>query len=104
MKTDIEHNYSSMHMFYSHLISFMQLGGMNSFLLSEVTRSIPLFSNIPTLIIGMDVSHGSPYQLNVPSIAAVWYSFTSTVAIKFDINHKRKILSLYFSITFYDYL
>ncbi|WJX30546.1 hypothetical protein P8452_19072 [Trifolium repens] len=48
-----------------------KLGGMNSFLLSEVTRSIPLFSNIPTLIIGMDVSHGSPYQLNVPSIAAV---------------------------------
>ncbi|MCI02563.1 protein argonaute 4a-like, partial [Trifolium medium] len=33
--------------------------------------SIPLFSNIPTLVIGMDVSHGSPHQLNVPSIAAV---------------------------------
>jgi hypothetical protein len=91
-------------MFYSRLISFVQLGGMNSFLLSEVTRSIPLFSNIPTLIIGMDVSHGSPYQLNVPSIAAVWYSFTSAVAIKFDINYKRRIFSLYFSITFYDYL
>ncbi|GAU16404.1 hypothetical protein TSUD_117530 [Trifolium subterraneum] len=48
-----------------------KLGGINSLLLSEVSRSIPLFSNIPTLVIGMDVSHGSSHQLNVPSIAAV---------------------------------
>ncbi|XP_058725902.1 protein argonaute 4A-like [Vicia villosa] len=48
-----------------------KLGGMNFLLLSEIERSIPLFSNIPTLVIGMDVSHGSPYQLNVPSVVAV---------------------------------
>ncbi|MCI26094.1 protein argonaute 4-like, partial [Trifolium medium] len=44
---------------------------MNSFLLTESQHSIPLVSNIPTLIIGMDVSHGSPGQSDVPSIAAV---------------------------------
>lgn len=51
----------------------MQLGGMNSFLLTECERSIPLVSDKPTLIIGIDVSHGSPGQPNMPSIAAVWY-------------------------------
>ncbi|WJX36418.1 Protein argonaute 4A [Trifolium repens] len=48
-----------------------KLGGMNSFLLTESQHSIPLVSNVPTLIIGMDVSHGSPGQSDVPSIAAV---------------------------------
>jgi len=33
--------------------------------------SIPLVSGSPTIIIGMDVSHGSPGQSDVPSIAAV---------------------------------
>jgi hypothetical protein len=61
--------------FYSRLICFIQLGGMNSFLLSEFEHSIPLFSKIPTLVIGMDVSHGSQGQSEAPSIAAVWYNF-----------------------------
>ncbi|KAK2376197.1 protein argonaute [Trifolium repens] len=62
-----------MTMFYPHLIASMQLGGMNSFLLTESQHSIPLVSNIPTSIIGMDISHGSPGQSDVPSIAAVWH-------------------------------
>ncbi|CAK8568369.1 unnamed protein product [Lathyrus sativus] len=49
----------------------VKLGGMNFRLLTEIERSIPVFSNIPTMVIGMDVSHGSPYQLDVPSIVAV---------------------------------
>jgi len=61
--------------FYSRLIYFIQLGGMNSFLLTEFEHSIPLFSKIPTLVIGMDVSHGSQGQSEAPSIAAVWYNF-----------------------------
>lgn len=37
----------------------------------EHSPSIPLVSKVPTIIIGMDVSHGSPGQSDVPSIAAV---------------------------------
>ena len=33
--------------------------------------NIPLVSGSPTIILGMDVSHGSPGQSDVPSIAAV---------------------------------
>ncbi|KAG8363748.1 hypothetical protein BUALT_Bualt19G0054500 [Buddleja alternifolia] len=47
------------------------LGGINSFLTIERNSSIPLVSKVPTLIIGMDVSHGSPGRSDVPSIAAV---------------------------------
>lgn len=61
--------------FYFRLTYFMQLGGMNSFLLTEFKHSIPLFSKIPTLVIGMDVSHGSQGQSEALSIAAVWYNF-----------------------------
>ncbi|XP_077248856.1 protein argonaute 4A-like [Tasmannia lanceolata] len=48
-----------------------KLGGMNSLLAVEQSPSIPLISKIPTIILGMDVSHGSPGQSDVPSIAAV---------------------------------
>nr|GMD40226.1 protein argonaute 4A-like [Ipomoea batatas] len=48
-----------------------KLGGMNSLLAVEYTPSIPMVSKVPTLIIGMDVSHGSPGRADVPSIAAV---------------------------------
>ncbi|KAL4281556.1 hypothetical protein GQ457_03G044040 [Hibiscus cannabinus] len=46
-----------------------KLGGLNSMLTIE--RSIPMISKVPTIILGMDVSHGSPGQSDVPSIAAV---------------------------------
>jgi hypothetical protein len=48
-----------------------QLGGMNSLLQIETSPAIPLVSKVPTIILGMDVSHGSPGQSDVPSIAAV---------------------------------
>lgn len=48
-----------------------KLGGLNSMLAIEHSPSIPLVSKVPTIIIGMDVSHGSPGQFDVPSIAAV---------------------------------
>ncbi|KAJ6293830.1 hypothetical protein OIU76_021989 [Salix suchowensis] len=44
---------------------------MNSLLSTEHAPSIPLVSKRPTLILGMDVSHGSPGHSDVPSIAAV---------------------------------
>lgn len=37
----------------------------------EQSPSIPIVSKAPTIILGMDVSHGSPGQSDVPSIAAV---------------------------------
>ncbi|GMI81835.1 OVEREXPRESSOR OF CATIONIC PEROXIDASE 11, ARGONAUTE 4 [Hibiscus trionum] len=46
-----------------------KLGGLNSMLTIE--RTIPIVSKLPTIILGMDVSHGSPGQSDVPSIAAV---------------------------------
>ncbi|XWS74255.1 hypothetical protein CRYUN_Cryun02cG0199900 [Craigia yunnanensis] len=48
-----------------------KLGGLNSMLAIEQTPSIPVVSKVPTIILGMDVSHGSPGQSDVPSIAAV---------------------------------
>lgn len=52
--------------------SLKQLGGINSFLNIERSQAIPLVSNTPTIILGMDVSHGSPGQSDIPSIAAVY--------------------------------
>ncbi|XP_059312360.1 protein argonaute 4A-like [Lycium ferocissimum] len=49
----------------------LQLGGMNSFLTMELAPVLPQISKVPTIIIGMDVSHGSPGRADVPSIAAV---------------------------------
>ncbi|KAK6928957.1 Protein argonaute, N-terminal, partial [Dillenia turbinata] len=46
-----------------------KLGGMNSFLSCEQT--IPIVSDVPTMILGMDIWHGSAGQSNLPSIAAV---------------------------------
>ncbi|CAN0897082.1 Protein argonaute 16, partial [Linum grandiflorum] len=48
-----------------------KLGGVNSMLEIELSRRIPLITEVPTMIIGMDVSHGSPGRSDVPSIAAV---------------------------------
>lgn len=48
-----------------------KLGGLNSMLTVEHSPAIPMVSKVPTIIIGMDVSHGSPGQSDVPSIAAV---------------------------------
>ncbi|GAB2285147.1 Protein argonaute-4 [Dionaea muscipula] len=48
-----------------------KLGGLNSLLGVEQNPSIPMVSKVPTLILGMDVSHGSPGHSDVPSIAAV---------------------------------
>ncbi|KAI4305845.1 hypothetical protein L6164_029185 [Bauhinia variegata] len=48
-----------------------KLGGLNSLLSVEHSPSIPVVSKAPTIILGMDVSHGSPGQSDIPSIAAV---------------------------------
>lgn len=40
----------------------------------ERTPAFTVISKVPTIILGMDVSHGSPGQSDVPSIAAVIYS------------------------------
>ncbi|KAL2322215.1 hypothetical protein Fmac_026594 [Flemingia macrophylla] len=48
-----------------------KLGGLNSLLGVENSPSLPVVSKAPTLILGMDVSHGSPGQTDIPSIAAV---------------------------------
>ncbi|VVB16953.1 unnamed protein product [Arabis nemorensis] len=48
-----------------------KLGGLNSVLAIERSRPMPSAMRVPTMIIGMDVSHGSPGQSVVPSIAVV---------------------------------
>ncbi|CAN6358861.1 unnamed protein product [Urochloa humidicola] len=48
-----------------------KLGGLNSLLQIETSRAIPHVSKVPTIILGMDVSHGHPGQSDRPSIAAV---------------------------------
>ncbi|KAL7138848.1 hypothetical protein ABFS83_09G009600 [Erythranthe nasuta] len=48
-----------------------KLGGFNHTILSELTRSIPFVSKVPTMILGMEVSHASPGPTERPSIASV---------------------------------
>ncbi|XP_077215045.1 protein argonaute 16-like [Tasmannia lanceolata] len=48
-----------------------KLGGTNSLLAVEHSPCIPLLNKTPTMILGMDVSHGSPGQSDIPSVAAV---------------------------------
>ncbi|XP_058220403.1 protein argonaute 16 [Rhododendron vialii] len=48
-----------------------KLGGTNSLLALEHSSRIPLIKDTPTMILGMDVSHGSPGRSDVPSVAAV---------------------------------
>ncbi|KAL2337331.1 hypothetical protein Fmac_011777 [Flemingia macrophylla] len=48
-----------------------KIGGVNSFLSVESSEKIPHVCTVPTLILGMDVSHGSTARADVPSIAAV---------------------------------
>lgn len=42
----------------------------------ERSPNMPVVSKVPSLILGMDVSHGSPGQTDIPSIAAVTCSFS----------------------------
>ncbi|KAF5180114.1 argonaute [Thalictrum thalictroides] len=46
-------------------------GDMNTLLAVEHNSTLPLLMETPTMILGMDVSHGSPGQSDVPSIASV---------------------------------
>ncbi|PIA63772.1 hypothetical protein AQUCO_00201245v1 [Aquilegia coerulea] len=48
-----------------------KLGGKNSLLADEHIPNLPHLKDTPTMILGMDVSHGSPGQSDAPSIAAV---------------------------------
>ncbi|KAJ4830357.1 Protein argonaute 16 [Turnera subulata] len=48
-----------------------KLGGINSLLAIEHYPRIPFIVETPTMIVGMDVSHGSPGRSDVPSVAAV---------------------------------
>ncbi|KAH9793461.1 protein argonaute 16 [Citrus sinensis] len=48
-----------------------KLGGINSLLALEQSSLIPLIKDTPTMILGMDVSHGSPGRSDIPSVAAV---------------------------------
>ncbi len=54
-----------------NLFIVLQLGGLNSLLGVESTPSLPIVSKAPTVILGMDVSHGSAGQTDIASIAAV---------------------------------
>lgn len=76
---------------------FNQLGGLNSLLQVETSPAIPLVSKTPTIILGMDVSHGSPGQSDVPSIAAVSMPYSISV-LNFSFNEEFIcMLLLYYS-------
>ncbi|KAK1389077.1 Argonaute [Heracleum sosnowskyi] len=53
-----------------------KLGGINSLLAIEAASRVPVIKDTPTMILGMDVSHGSTGRSDVPSIAAVVGSHT----------------------------
>lgn len=48
---------------------------MNSILAIEQPSRVPVIKDTPTMILGMDVSHGSPGCSDIPSIAAVYYIY-----------------------------
>ncbi|KAL2651029.1 hypothetical protein R1flu_019157 [Riccia fluitans] len=48
----------------------LKWGGYNTVLAQEERRLLPKVSAMPTVIFGLDVSHGSPGDANSPSIAA----------------------------------
>ena len=58
-----------------------------------MSRAIPIVSGVPTIILGMDVSHGPPGQSDRPSIAAV----RDTVLLS-EYNHLNDRKSCYSSI------
>ncbi|GMG98489.1 hypothetical protein Nepgr_000329 [Nepenthes gracilis] len=49
----------------------VKAGGQNTVLEDAIARRIPILSDCPTIIIGADVTHASPGEESVPSIAAV---------------------------------
>ncbi|GAB4824786.1 argonaute 5 [Ancistrocladus abbreviatus] len=49
----------------------VKAGGINTVLNDAIERNIPLLSDRPTIVIGADVTHASPGEDSVPSIAAV---------------------------------
>ncbi|XP_024534133.1 protein argonaute 4A isoform X3 [Selaginella moellendorffii] len=51
-----------------------KLGGYNTVLTSEFKKELPKLSYAQTMILGMDVSHGSPFS-HTPSVAAMVGSF-----------------------------
>ena len=55
---------------------------------------MPLVTQVPTFIVGMDVSHGSPGQSDIPSIAAVTLFLVSYDVIHIYREFKSKVLSM----------
>jgi hypothetical protein len=64
-------------------IFLLQLGGINSLLAIEHSGHLPLIKDTPTMILGMDVSHGSPGRSDIPSTAAVrlFFFFISPIFV-----------------------
>lgn len=59
---------------------------MNSVLTVEHVQSIPKISQVPTIILGMDVSHGPAGQSYLPSIAAVRFIHVFLTSLYFNIS------------------
>ncbi|KAG6551026.1 hypothetical protein Mapa_007259 [Marchantia paleacea] len=53
----------------------LKLGGYNSVLASEDSKTLPKISSVPTIIFGLDVSHGSAGDSESPSVAAAVATF-----------------------------
>lgn len=65
-----------------------KVGGYNSLLAWEVDSKLPKISNVPTIIFGMDVSHGPPGYSDSPSIAAVVASVEWPFFSKYSVRMK----------------
>ncbi|KAL8130712.1 hypothetical protein V2J09_019867 [Rumex salicifolius] len=78
-----------------------KLGGTNSLLAIEEASCIPHIKDVPTLILGMDVSHGPAGQSDVPSVAAVvgslyWPSISKyRAAVRTQVSRVEMIDSLF---------
>ncbi|KAK9924461.1 hypothetical protein M0R45_032828 [Rubus argutus] len=70
-KTDITEPLSDQYLTNVLMKINSKLGGTNSLLATEDSGFVPLIKHNPTLILGMDVSHGPPGRSDIPSVAAV---------------------------------
>ncbi|XP_047310197.1 protein argonaute 1-like [Impatiens glandulifera] len=82
----------------------VKVGGRNTVLQDAISRTIPLVSDIPTIIFGADVTHPHPGEDSSPSIAAVvasqdWPEITKYAGLVSAQAHRQELIQDLFKST-----
>ncbi|WOL18919.1 protein argonaute 1B [Canna indica] len=81
----------------------VKVGGRNTVLVDALSRSIPLVSDLPTIIFGADVTHPHPGEDSSPSIAAVvasqdWPEVTKYAGLVCAQAHRQELIQDLFKV------